>query len=1129
MRFVQSRVFPFIAMLTVALALFASSAQAVITTIEVDPPNPTNTDSLRITVRGSLANGCQRADSALVYSGGLDWYIFATDSSTEGSICSQVIVPYGYYLDIGPLGAGTYSITVQELLQTEDGLVTDDTTGYLTVGVDCAQVFTHDAGNLEMSISSLGMYGVDPTSSAPSDCGVGFLYDQETTQNLYEGAFLIATGPDQVSDNARNSLGAADNDFQLVPTGELSVLDDIIDGRRQEFTYSAFSDSSAEDPINIGVEQGTWADSDPDGDDYVILQYDIYNLSGSAIDGVYAGLFFDWDFPPGSGDSDDGDYSASDDAGWMKESGQNHYRGLAVLTPPGATSYRYFQNDPEIYPWFEGADPQYDGFTDAEKWSAMTSGFQQVRPIESGDGSHLIATGPLSLSADPEEFVRIAFAVIGATSEAELAASAANARSKYELNAISVTVATSPAGRSFSVDGTTYTEAQTFEWTPGECHTLSTTETQTETSQTTQYVWTDWSDGGLVSHDVCPSGGANYTANFKTQYQVTTTANPTEGGTVSPTSGWFDSGESIQLVATASGGFEFDRWEGSGSGSYTGTANPRSITVNGPITEEARFRQVFSVDYAASDIETIDVQSSHTVSVTYSGGVGSVSGSFYYRKGGRSNFAVASMNDDGSGELTFTLPASQLGPEGIEYYMVISQGTNSVRIPDNDGFYVFRTQLTGLRIATTSAGEYQMIGFPFEPKPASVVSIFDEITDVSAKGWRFGRWNPASEDYFAYPDLTTVQRGHGYWLITSDNKIITASGLSAVPDEVFASERYAEISLESGWNQITNPFAFDVSTDAVEFGSGVEEPFHEYAPDQSGSGYQTVNRLEPYIGYWIYNDGSRSHIRIPYSDAGMTLSAERPAGDDGGWRLHLYLRSGEQADALNVVGVHPAASDGYDALDYHEPPGFMKYVSMSFLITRESGAVEKLAGDFRPPNQTGYAFDVLITGNTGEPVELTTEVESALPPGYRAVLVSQSTGAVFDLLGQSAITLPGVPSESGTLYRLFVGDEEYVGAGSTSDNSLPRSYSLSQNYPNPFNAGTVISYFLPQASIVDIRIYDVLGRPIATLSQEEREAGHHQVSWDGRDAQNREVASGVYFYRLATPGFTATKKMILLR
>jgi hypothetical protein len=94
---------------------------------------------------------------------------------------------------------------------------------------------------------------------------------------------------------------------------------------------------------------------------------------------------------------------------------------------------------------------------------------------------------------------------------------------------------------------------------------------------------------------------------------------------------------------------------------------------------------------------------------------------------------------------------------------------------------------------------------------------------------------------------------------------------------------------------------------------------------------------------------------------------------------------------------------------------------------------------------------------------------------------------------------------------------------------IPKTYQLSQNYPNPFNPQTMIKYDLPNPDNVNITVYNILGQKVKTLIDEYQEAGYKQVSWDGRDDGGREVASGIYFYKIKTIGFEKTKKMVLLK
>jgi hypothetical protein len=85
-------------------------------------------------------------------------------------------------------------------------------------------------------------------------------------------------------------------------------------------------------------------------------------------------------------------------------------------------------------------------------------------------------------------------------------------------------------------------------------------------------------------------------------------------------------------------------------------------------------------------------------------------------------------------------------------------------------------------------------------------------------------------------------------------------------------------------------------------------------------------------------------------------------------------------------------------------------------------------------------------------------------------------------------------------------------------------YSLSQNYPNPFNPSTNISFSIKREGIVTLKVFDILGREVTTLFNEQLKAGQHSVNFNGSG-----LASGVYFYKLTTDDFSSVKKFQLLK
>ncbi|PIS43950.1 MAG: hypothetical protein COT22_13180, partial [Ignavibacteria bacterium CG08_land_8_20_14_0_20_37_9] len=95
---------------------------------------------------------------------------------------------------------------------------------------------------------------------------------------------------------------------------------------------------------------------------------------------------------------------------------------------------------------------------------------------------------------------------------------------------------------------------------------------------------------------------------------------------------------------------------------------------------------------------------------------------------------------------------------------------------------------------------------------------------------------------------------------------------------------------------------------------------------------------------------------------------------------------------------------------------------------------------------------------------------------------------------------------------------------SQSDLPVPTDYALDQNYPNPFNPATTISYQLPKSGSVTLKIFDMLGKEVMTLVNEQKEMGRYTVQFDASS-----LASGMYVYQLRVNDYTSTKKMLLLK
>jgi hypothetical protein len=198
--------------------------------------------------------------------------------------------------------------------------------------------------------------------------------------------------------------------------------------------------------------------------------------------------------------------------------------------------------------------------------------------------------------------------------------------------------------------------------------------------------------------------------------------------------------------------------------------------------------------------------------------------------------------------------------------------------------------------------------------------------------------------------------------------------------------------------------------------------------------------------------------------------------------------------------------------------GIFEYSSVSgiFFNDRDSNGI-------RSTNEEGLAnWRVIIFNDTWKDTVYSDSsgfysFDSLRHPQYRvAGELKQSWRRTVPVLGYYTINIsPGVSTENkdfGMFQR----------SAGISENDKPLEFSLVQNYPNPFNPATKIEYSLAQQTFVTLKIYTILGEEIATLVHNEQPAGKYAIEWNARD-----VASGLYFYRMQAGNFLATRKLII--
>ena len=323
-----------------------------------------------------------------------------------------------------------------------------------------------------------------------------------------------------------------------------------------------------------------------------------------------------------------------------------------------------------------------------------------------------------------------------------------------------------------------------------------------------------------------------------------------------------------------------------------------------------------------------------------------------------------------------------------------------------------------------------------------------------------------------------LENGVGYLLYSDEVTDYTIGGL--------ALDSYT-VTINPGWNLIGSIYS------AVDFRSPATDPESAIEPGTvywfDCLGYVASDSLQPGRGYLILANQTAT-LTVP--GVGKTvvpiLKAKKSNVD---WIGKVKVNSGESYKAELSFGVAKEATDDYDV-------SFDSAVLPPIPGENSAYLDNALVKSVHSPDQ--LSWDITLMGSSA--FELSIE---GLPENYIAEL--------FDARGKE-VPLNGLVAGR---YKLLV------------HSTLPVSYELRQNFPNPFNLNTTIVYGLPNNSKVNLSVYNLLGGKVATLVNEDQNAGYKKVCWDGRDNNGNVVSTGVYFYKLEAGSRTLTQKMLLVK
>lgn len=257
---------------------------------------------------------------------------------------------------------------------------------------------------------------------------------------------------------------------------------------------------------------------------------------------------------------------------------------------------------------------------------------------------------------------------------------------------------------------------------------------------------------------------------------------------------------------------------------------------------------------------------------------------------------------------------------------------------------------------------------------------------------------------------------------------------------------------------------------------------------------------------------------------------------------YSFVFSGQDQNGISFDPVTQNISIGMAkplaAMDMNLPNGLGRLSvpsnavnSSRFIVASRRAASREVVSQFPDlPEGVQLVSDIISVGHEGVNLDRTAQLSLSFAAEYAA---ESSDLGVYLLRegewqyvgGRINIESSTIQVETNHLGRFIIARGDHP----VEDMMLPDVMTLDQNYPNPFNPSTTITFSLPNDASVNVKVFNMLGQEVASLADGYFQRGRHELVWNAHDADQRRIASGVYFYSIESGDLRLVKKMVVLK
>ncbi len=678
-----------------------------------------------------------------------------------------------------------------------------------------------------------------------------------------------------------------------------------------------------------------------------------------------------------------------------------------------------------------------------------------------------------------------------------------------KLKPVQVTVTTNiGANTTVLVDGVAYPAPFQATWEAGSRHTLNLTSPQSN-GEATRYVFVSWGDGGAQNHTVAPLADITYTATLTTQYRVTVNSQygTPQGG------GWYQAGRDATISVNspvsqaANSQYVFTRWEGTGTGAYSGTSNPVVVKVNAPLVETARWKKQFNL-LVNTNPENLTL----------------ISGSGWY--------------DQNATATTGKAPES------------VGTGANQKQLVT---WRLDYKEIAGNPLTITMDTSHVATAWYLDVLQVKVTTNFEKMTQLSVDGQLsttpvIFNWAKGSTHTLSVPESQQEKDGRRFYFKNWSDGGAREHTLTVTTDSTLTAYLEKQFTLTIA-SQPTN-----LPGVAANFWYAAGNSAPVTVPNQVTHQNTNFSFLRwQFLQQWheenpivVKMDTAKSLTACYLADLFIhgTLTLQNAALA----QMKIFL-TGKQQDSTITTATGEFVFQHLPPGDYQLKPALSGLTfeppTLTFQLAQNQKHWDLKAFDKTPPEiqvltpnrpdsllqgqhyvirwratdnyqlDSVWVFFSADNGDTWEPLvagsDTVTSYEWMVPELVSATCLIQITAR--DIFGNTAVDRSD--------YCFLIRNASGVDHGPA---DAVHAFRLHQNYPNPFNPVTGIEFELPRAGWTEILIFNLSGQLVTTLYKGYLTTGFHHFKWHAEP-----LPSGIYFCQLQSGREKAFRRMVLIK